>query len=311
MTGNPYWSEIKLEEGSEGGLSSKVMRSVRNMRAVAEDTLGVHLVRDKSTKDVPFISFPVDAAVLARRDAALVRVLKRFLNSLELDADEPSLVQQIAAYEKLFRDWKHPNLEGGFGFNNGLFLYAFVKAVQPEVIVESGCWRGFTTYLLDAASSSETQLYCFDINLGRLRYASPKAMYFEDDIGNESLDLSGKRVVAFFDDHVSHLQRLALSDAYDIPYMVFDDDVTLLSAHSDGWPPLPTISMLFDEPPAPTRFEWVRNERRAIADWSAADVSVVRPENYLKYTQDELFEWTGYRNSSRTTYLSRLARVDR
>ena len=178
-------------------------------------------------------------------------MLKRFLNSLELDADEPSLVQQIAAYEKLFRDWKHPNLEGGFGFNNGLFLYAFVKAVQPEVIVESGCWRGFTTYLLDAASSSETQLYCFDINLGRLRYASPKAMYFEDDIGNESLDLSGKRVVAFFDDHVSHLQRLALSDAYDIPYMVFDDDVTLLSAHSYGWPPLPTISMLFDEPPAP------------------------------------------------------------
>ena len=58
MTGNPYWSEIKLEEGSEGGLSSKVMRSVRNMRAVAEDTLGVHLVRDKSTKDVPFFIVP-------------------------------------------------------------------------------------------------------------------------------------------------------------------------------------------------------------------------------------------------------------
>lgn len=305
ITENPYWRDTADAKPGNAGIRDIAMNSVRRLRKFAEKLLGVRIVRPSSVEDVPFRSYPIDPALIARRNVALISVLQGFLQRFSFEIPDQDLGNLIADYEKVVRAWRHPNLDGGFGFNNGLFLYVFVRIVNPEVIIESGCWRGFTTYLLDSASSSETQLYCFDINLRQLQFVSTKAVYFEDDITQEKLSIAGKRTVAFFDDHVSHLERLRLCESYGIQFMVFDDDVTLLSAHSDGWPPLPSISMLLDESATVTRFEWVSNHRKLLADWSDADRGFATPDRYFRYTQDELFEFTGYRNTSRTSYVTR------
>jgi hypothetical protein len=289
VTPNPYWSEPSGSESEAGGTLQGAINSVRRF---AERLLGVRIERLASVQETPFVSYPTDPSVIAHRDSRLVPLLQTFLGAFDISAPEKDLEGIIHEYDGLFRAWPHKNLDGGFGLN-------------PEVILESGCWRGFTTYLLDAASSVSTQLYCFDINLRQLNFVSKKAFYFEADIASQQLPIRDKRTVAFFDDHVSHLERLKLSDSYGIQYMAFDDDVSFLNAHSDGWPPLPTISMLFDETLPLSRFEWVSNRRRLVADWTSVDRTTIDASRYALYTQDELFELTGYRNSSRTTYVVR------
>ena len=40
------------------------------------------------------------------------------------------------------------------------------------------------------------------------------------------------------------MERLKFSLKHKIKYNVFDDDLSFLNFHSDGWPPIPSISML-------------------------------------------------------------------
>ena len=305
ITTNPYWREAGAPPDHVAGAPAGLMAYVQRARRMVERALGITIVSRKNIEEKPFASYPSDPALRARRNVALSEILQRFLARMSFDVPAASLIPLIEEYERVFRAWTHKDLEGGFGFNNGLFLFTFVRTVDPEVIIESGCWRGFTTYLLHHASSATTRLHCFDINLRQLSFVSSKAQYIEDDISKHPLDIRGRRTIAFFDDHVSHLERLKLSDAYGIPFMVFDDDVTFLNVHSDGWPPLPSISMLLDETVRLTHFEWISNHRRLVADWTEADRDYVQRDRYARYTQDELFEVTGYQNSSRTTYLAR------
>lgn len=302
ITSNPYWSEPSTTESGAAGLQQV---AINGMRRFAERSLGLRVERLASIEETPFVSYPTDPIVKGYRDSQLSSLLQRFLQLFGVKASATEIESIIREYEELFRAWPHKNLDGGFGFNNGLFLFVFVRVVNPEVVLESGCWRGFTTYLLDAATSASTQLYCFDINLRQLNFVSTKAIYFEADIASQDLPIAGKRTIAFFDDHVSHLDRLKLANSYEIPFMVFDDDVSFLNAHSDGWPPLPTVSMLFDKSLPLSRFEWVSNHRQLVADWASADRTGIDADSYTLYTQDELFELTGYRNSSRTTYVAR------
>jgi hypothetical protein len=110
-----------------------------------------------------------------------------------------------------------------------------------------------------------------------------------------------KKLVALWDDHTSQLDRLIFSQEHKIEYNFFDDDLSLLNIHSDGWPPIPTISMLKDikdNDIQSDEFNWVSRNRKGTA--------------YLKNFQDtdcfnkikfhkifpQLFEITGYKNHS-------------
>lgn len=304
---NPYWRESTKAATRPSSWRTTVRRLFPKVKSLLENVLRVKIVSLKALQDRSFNSFQTDAHILAYRNAKLSAVLASFLEGFELEVTDRQIAALIDEYDKVFFSWPYQNLEGGFGYNNGLFLFAFVRFVNPEVVIESGCWRGLTTYLLDAASSPHARLYCFDINLSLLKYRSPKAEYHQHDIENHALDIRQRRTVAFFDDHVSHLKRLRFSERHGIRFSVFDDDVSYLSLHSDGWPPLPTISMLFDEELELTQFEWVNSDRRLVADFDQLTKTEVVSDRYRRYTQDELFEITGYRNSSRTTYLMRRA----
>jgi len=252
----------------------------------------------------PFFSFLNDNDLKTERNKRLVKALDEFFNELGLERDTNNIARDISDFDSLMNKWTYKNLAGGLGYNDGLFLFAFMRAANPTFCIESGVWRGFSTYLMDAATSPDCKINAYDINLGSVIYRSPKATYFENDITETPLDIDADTSLAFFDDHVSHYERLQLADALKIRFLVFDDDVTILNVHSDRSPPLPTVSMLFDKGSLPDSLRWTVNGRTAVADFSSI-TNNIDTRQYIKTTAPDLFEITGYRNSSRTSYLIR------
>jgi len=137
-------------------------------------------------------------------------------------------------------------MNSGFGFNEGLFLFCIIKVIKPSLVIESGIMKGFTTYLIDEATDKKCIINSFDISFENIEYRSKKARYFKNDINQTPPDLKNHKVLAFWDDHTSQLDRLEFSIKNNIKYNIFDDDLGFLNFHSDGWPPIPSITMLYE-----------------------------------------------------------------
>ena len=103
-------------------------------------------------------------------------------------------------------------------------------------------------------------------------------------------------------DHVSHYDRILFSEKYSIKNIILDDDVSIFTLHSDGWPPIPTANMIFDYEKIPKNFKWTYKGNKAQADIKNMNISNIKNKyRYIKYPN--LFQFTGYKNTSETTIL--------
>ena len=101
--------------------------------------------------------------------------------------------------------------------------------------------KGFTTYLIDAATDDDCKICSYDINFENNMFNSKKATYINTDITNNIPLFTNKKTVSLWDDHTSQMDRLKFSQKHNIQYNFFDDDLSFLNIHLDGWPPIPTI----------------------------------------------------------------------
>lgn len=76
-----------------------------------------------------------------------------------------------------------------------------LSRLSPDLIVESGVWKGQGTWLIEQACP-QADLICIDLNLSRVEYKSKRAEYFDVDF--DLIDFSGRdktNAICFFDDH--------------------------------------------------------------------------------------------------------------
>lgn len=109
-------------------------------------------------------------------------------------------------------------LESGFGYNEGVFFYLILRIINPDLVIESGVMKGFTTYLIDAATNSECEILSYDINFDNKIFNSKKAKYINADISNNVPLIKRKRVVVLWDDHTSQLDRLRFCQKHNIEF---------------------------------------------------------------------------------------------
>ena len=88
---------------------------------------------------------------------------------------------------------------------------------------------------------------------------------------------------------------------HNIEYNFFDDDLSSLNIHSDGWPPIPTISMLKDLDSGKINdqdFKWVARNREGIVFLkNISDTKIVK-DIFFHKSFPQLFPITGYKNHS-------------
>jgi hypothetical protein len=228
--------------------------------------------------------------------------------SLALDFARAGL-PTLPAYEGLVREfWELiPSCpvrqrRGGNGFNGCLQLFAIMRALEPAVIVESGVFRGLTTWIFRQACP-DAAIYCFDPVLSGLQYRDERAHYSEEDWS--AYDFAGvelEHAVAFFDDHVSQARRVIEADERGITRLVFDDDATSHRVHAHGGPAFPTIDMILAEPGTET-VRWVRNGREFAYRPDEALARKARDRIAAAHAFDDLHHATGY-SPTRLAYVT-------
>jgi hypothetical protein len=268
------------------------------------NNIGLSIVKTNYLFKIEQQSYTKNYKILKIRNENICSFLISYFSNFGVHLKRKFLIQTIKNYEKIFHSnlINNLNLNGGMGFNNGLILFCVTSYLNPKVLIESGVWRGFTTMLLDEATTDDAKILCFDINLSRIEYKSKKATYYSTDIEDASKINFQNIDFAFFDDHVSHYDRLKFCLLNKINAVVLDDDIALTQIHSDGWPPIPTTSMIYNYNKIPKKFTWYSHDRLA-----SANINSLRVKDIIKYFNyiplPSLIKFTGYQDSSFTSLL--------
>ena len=217
-------------------------------------------------------------------------LLKADLETAGIGAGEP-VRRMVQDFWRLIPQCPVRQRHGGNGFNGALQVYGVARALRPSVIIESGVFRGLTTWILRQACP-EARIFCFDPVLAELRHRDSSAHYAAHDWAQHDfagLDLSN--ALAFFDDHNSHAQRMAEADARGIQRLLFDDNAAAHRLHAHGGPAFPTIDMILEAPAEPVR--WLRNGREFVY---APDpgLPAIRERIAIAHAFDDMHRATGY-----------------
>ena len=81
-----------------------------------------------------------------------------------------------------------------------------------------------------------------------------------------------------------------------IDKVILDDDVSLMTVHSDDWPPIPTAAMIYDYSNN-SKFEWNCNGMDASANIKNIDTNKII-NNYVYIPFPKLSNLTGYEDAS-------------
>jgi hypothetical protein len=114
---------------------------------------------------------------------------------------------------------------GGMGFNHSYFTYFVFKELQPQLAIESGVWKGHSTYIIESASPN-SQIISLDPYPNNIIYKSKIAKYFDTDFNCiDWRSFAGiDNSLCFFDDHQNSLERLKEMKWWGFKRAIFEDN---------------------------------------------------------------------------------------
>ena len=136
---------------------------------------------------------------------------------------------------------------GSSGFSRMKNLHDYLYEFNPETIIESGTWKGNSSFLFRHACPN-AEIICHDITFSNLMWRDTSIKYIESDI--EKSDYSKMtqqqkdKTLLFFDDHISQEKRLKWCIENGFKTMIFDDNVTEAEAKTLKNPASPTLEMI-------------------------------------------------------------------
>jgi len=300
------WNHFNTKPKANNSVSNLFKKLKKILKKYLNFNLSIKIKSNKKVKDETFISYQTNEEIIKYRNILLKEKIIDYLNLFEIKFLEKDVNKYIEEYCIVFSKSKVTELGSGFGFNEGLFLFCILKVIKPTIVIESGIMKGFTSYIIDASIDINCSFFCYDINFDNIEFKSNKAKYYNSDITENIPNLKGERVFAFWDDHISQLDRLNFSLKHNIKFNVFDDDLGFLTFHSDGWPPIPSITMLKEikqQTIKSDQVEWICRGRKGEINLKNIDMA----KSYEKINHHRifpnLFDITGYKSHSQCSFV--------
>ncbi len=250
---------------------------------------------------------PTSAPEVSLLLSSAAELLERDLAAAEIEPDGEVLAI-VRDFWRLIPMAPVRQRRGGSGFNGALQLYVAMRALKPDFVIESGVFRGLTTWVIRQARP-HAKIFCHDPDLSGLQYRDPNASYSTRDWSEADWSgIDAVRTVAFFDDHVAQGRRVVEAQARGLTRLLFDDDAAGHRIHAHGGPAHPTIAMIQNSmitapERSPEPISWTRNGRVFA---QPADDALVREAASLiarSHAFDDLHRATGY-SPARLTYVA-------
>jgi hypothetical protein len=136
------------------------------------------------------------------------------------------LRSELERFLELYMDRPIKNNIGGMGLNHSFAFWRMLRILKPDLVVESGVWKGHSTWLIENALP-ESRIISFDIKLSKREYVSQKAIYVENDF--QYFDWASEDVtnsLILFDDHQNSFNRVVMASFFGFKNMIFEDNYT-------------------------------------------------------------------------------------
>ena len=113
---------------------------------------------------------------------------------------------------------------GGMQLNHSYACYCLLKLLSPSVIIESGVWKGASTWLLESVLP-DAKLFCLDPFLSNIQYKASGAHYrITDFLDCDWSNVDTHDSLCIFDDHQSSLHRCLHMKWWGFKYALFEDN---------------------------------------------------------------------------------------
>ena len=147
--------------------------------------------------------------------------------SLMQIGDEPWSRQEIKAdlkeFLNVFESRPIKDNQGGMKAPHMFATWFMLRTLSPSLIVESGVWKGQSTWLIEQACPN-AKIISIDINLDARVYISRKATYSNIDFNEQDWSDIPDDTLVFFDDHQSAYDRIIQSSWYGFKHVIFEDN---------------------------------------------------------------------------------------
>jgi len=150
------------------------------------------------------------------------------MKNLSFEKGSPSwnnndILKELENFIQLYEKRPIKNNKGGMLFPQMFYFYFILKKINPELVIESGVYKGQSTWLIENTLPN-AKMIALDIDLSQREYISKKAFYSSKDFRFQNFSKIPNNTLVFFDDHVNHTERIIESKFFNIKNIVLEDN---------------------------------------------------------------------------------------
>jgi len=150
------------------------------------------------------------------------------IKSFPYNKNEPNwtsaaYLKELRLFEEIYKTRPVNENTHGMLFPHMFALYFILKKIKPKLIIESGVYRGQSTWLIEK-TCPKSEIISIDVDLSKRKYFSKKAKYSDIDFKFHDFKNIPKDTLVFFDDHQNHYERLKQCKWFGIKNIVFEDN---------------------------------------------------------------------------------------
>ena len=238
-----------------------------------------------------FMKYQANPELRARKMEEMLTCARGFMATAGLPV--AASMDDLNAYFQTMGRNRAFDEEGATAGNGTIWLFLLAKALNPQVVVESGIYYGSSHFTLRQAAP-QAKMYAFDISFRYLVSRLDGVDYRERDWGGDDVRAESPSDFCFFDDHTNNCMRIR--QAYDrgFRHVVVDDSPDLGELHEFRCPAVPSISMIENDKWADgDRLEWNWHGRRLRYTFRIADTYGAKDVIEAAYRFPSLRRWTG------------------
>lgn len=137
--------------------------------------------------------------------------------------DISEIINQIKIFAEIYKNRPIKKNIHGMRFQHMFATYFILKKINPELVIESGVFKGQSTWLIEKALP-KCKILSIDIDLSKREYISERAEYSNIDFKDQDFSNIPDNTLVFFDDHVNHYERLQQAKFFGIKNIILEDN---------------------------------------------------------------------------------------